>query len=53
VNNIVKYGLIAFVLFYVVTNPQGAADIIDKALGGLSSLGNGVSEFVTSTAGTL
>jgi hypothetical protein len=53
VNNIVKYGLIAFVIFYVVTAPQSAADLIDKTLGGLSSLGHGVSEFVTNTADTL
>jgi hypothetical protein len=45
--------LIAFLIFFIVTAPQSAADIINKALDGLQSLGDGVSEFVTSTADTL
>jgi hypothetical protein len=50
VNNIVKYLLIAFVLFFVVTQPDSAANIIQKGIDGLQSIGNGVSDFVTQTA---
>ena len=49
-NNIVKYLIIAFVLFFVVTQPDNAAGIISKGLNGLQSIGNGVSTFVTRTA---
>jgi uncharacterized membrane protein YeiB len=50
VDKIVKYGIIAFVVFFVVTSPESAASIISKAIDGLQSLGNGVSTFVTDTA---
>jgi hypothetical protein len=50
VDKIIKYGAIAFVIFFVVTAPDSAASIINKAIDGLESLGNGVSEFVTDTA---
>jgi hypothetical protein len=50
VNNIVKYLIIAFVLFFVVTEPDNAASIISKGINGLQTIGNGVSTFVTQTA---
>ena len=49
-NNIVKYLLIAFVLFFVVTQPDSAANMIHRGIDGLQSIGNGVSNFVTQTA---
>jgi hypothetical protein len=50
VDKIVKYGLIAFVIFFLVTAPEGAAGIISRAIDGLHSLGNGLSSFVTDAA---
>nr|MDT0664939.1 hypothetical protein [Micromonospora sp. DSM 115978] len=50
VDKIIKYGAIAFVIFFVVTAPDSAASIIERAIDGLESIGNGVSEFVTDTA---
>jgi hypothetical protein len=50
VDKIIKYGAIAFVIFFVVTAPDAAASIIERAIDGLESIGNGVSEFVTDTA---
>jgi hypothetical protein len=50
VDKIVKYLIIAFVLFFVVTQPDNAASIISKGISGLQSIGNGVSNFVTQTA---
>jgi ABC-type phosphate/phosphonate transport system permease subunit len=49
VNNLVKYGLIAFVIFFVVTVPGSAADIIHKAIDGLGYLGHHLSDFVDAT----
>jgi hypothetical protein len=50
VDKIIKYGIIAFVIFFVVTSPNTAASIIERAIDGLESLGDGVSEFVADTA---
>jgi hypothetical protein len=50
VDKIVKYGVIAFLIFFVVTAPDSAASIIDRAFGWLQDIGDGVSEFVTNTA---
>jgi hypothetical protein len=49
VNNLVKYGLIAFLIFFVVTVPGSAADIIHKCIHGLGYLGHHLSDFVNST----
>ena len=49
-DKIVKYGVIAFLIFFVVTSPESAASIIDRVLDWLESIGEGVSEFVTDTA---
>ncbi|ABW11562.1 hypothetical protein MXD62_35110 [Frankia sp. Mgl5] len=49
-DKIVKYGAIAFLIFFVVTAPDSAASIIDRVFGWLEDIGNGVSEFVTDTA---
>ncbi|WP_322750235.1 MULTISPECIES: hypothetical protein [unclassified Frankia] len=48
-DKIVKYGLIAFVIFFVVTAPESAANIINRAIDGLHSAGSGFSNFVTDT----
>ncbi|WP_322759321.1 hypothetical protein [Frankia sp. Cr2] len=48
-DKIVKYGLIAFVIFFVVTAPESAASIINRAIDGIHSAGNGLSNFVTDT----
>ncbi|WP_250281175.1 MULTISPECIES: hypothetical protein [unclassified Frankia] len=46
-DKIVRYGLIAFVIFFVVSFPASAASIIERAINGLESVGNGLSNFVT------
>lgn len=40
------WALIAFVIFYLVTSPAGAAHVVHGALGGLSALGESLSRFV-------
>ncbi|WP_165485986.1 hypothetical protein [Frankia sp. Cppng1_Ct_nod] len=48
-DKIIRYGLIAFVIFFVVTSPSSAASIINRAIDGLQSVGHGLSGFVTDT----
>jgi hypothetical protein len=49
VDKIVKYGAIAFLLFFVVTAPDSAAGIIDRGIDFLEDIGNGMSDFVSDT----
>jgi len=42
------YALAAFVIFYLLKSPAGAANVVHNALGGLSSAGNSLSRFVNS-----
>jgi hypothetical protein len=49
VEKIIKYGLIAFVVFFLITAPNSAANIINRAIDGLHSAGSGLSSFVTDT----
>jgi hypothetical protein len=41
-----------FVVFFVVTQPAGAASFVHTAFGWLGAIGNGFSDFVSDTAGT-
>lgn len=40
------YALIAFVAFYLLTQPESSADVIDNGLGGLVSAAESLSRFV-------
>jgi hypothetical protein len=42
----VKWGAIAFALWYVLNQPSGAATVIHGALGGLSNAAGSLSQFV-------
>ena len=39
-----------FVVFFVVTQPEGAANFVQTAFGWLGDVGSGVSQFVSDTA---
>lgn len=46
-----KYGtwaITAFVIFYLLKSPSGAAHVVHNALGSLSSAGDSLSRFVDS-----
>lgn len=45
---LVTYLLIAFLIFFVVTAPAGAADIVRSATRGLGQLADGLSSFIKS-----
>jgi hypothetical protein len=40
------WAVIAFVIFYLLNSPNGAAHVVHNALGGLVSAGNSLSRFV-------
>lgn len=40
------WALGAFVVFYLLTSPSGAAHVVHNALGSLASAGNSLSRFV-------
>jgi hypothetical protein len=41
-----SWALMAFVIFYLLKSPQGAAHVVHNALGSLTSAGNSLSRFV-------
>jgi hypothetical protein len=43
---IIGWALVAFVVFYLVTNPDGAAGSVHSILDGLRNAGNSLSRFV-------
>jgi hypothetical protein len=42
-----KWGGIAFVVWYVLNQPSGAANLIHSALGGLQNAADSLSQFVS------
>ncbi|WP_433336789.1 hypothetical protein [Spirillospora sp. CA-294931] len=42
-----KIGAIAFVAWYVISRPQGAANLVNQALGGLGTAAESLSQFVS------
>jgi hypothetical protein len=49
VDKLIRYGAIAFVIFFVVTAPDSAASIVHNILGWLQNIGDGASSFVSNT----
>ncbi len=49
---VVKWGLVALLVFYVVTQPAAAAGIVHSAIGGLQNAATGVGSFVTNVGGS-
>ncbi|GAA2588114.1 hypothetical protein SMC26_13170 [Actinomadura fulvescens] len=43
----VKVGALAFVAWYVITRPEGAASLVNSALGGLGTAAESLSQFVS------
>lgn len=40
------WALVAFLIFYLINSPSGAANVVHNALGTLVSAGNSLSRFV-------
>jgi len=45
-SRIIGWALVAFIVFYLVTNPDGAAGFVHSVLDGLRNAGNSLSRFV-------
>jgi hypothetical protein len=45
---IIKWALLIFVVFYLVTDPTGAAGLVHGAIDGLRTLGTSLATFVNS-----
>ena len=48
VKKIVTWALVLFVVYYLVSNPDGAANIVHHAFNGLREAGASMSRFVSS-----
>ncbi|MBW8482492.1 hypothetical protein [Actinomadura parmotrematis] len=42
-----KLGAMAFVAWYVISRPEGAANLVNSALGGLGGAAESLSQFVS------
>lgn len=49
-SNALKWGGIALVVFYVVTQPANAAGIVHSAIGFVQNIGVGIGQFITNVA---
>ena len=45
IKKIITWGLVAFVIYYLATQPAGAAHLVDGAINWLKSAGNSLSDF--------
>jgi hypothetical protein len=44
-NRIIGWALVAFIVFYLLTNPAGAAGVVHSALDGLRHAGDSLARF--------
>ncbi|CAO5248101.1 MULTISPECIES: hypothetical protein [unclassified Frankia] len=44
------WGIGLFIIFYAVTSPGSAADVVHSAVGALGGVANGLSDFVSQAA---
>jgi hypothetical protein len=47
-NRLIGWALVAFVVYYLATNPDGAAGFVHSMLNGLRHAGDSLSRFVSS-----
>lgn len=45
---VITWGIVIFVIYYMVSNPHGAGGVVHSALNGMKGLGNSISGFVAS-----
>ncbi|MGH3095435.1 MAG: hypothetical protein ACRDMV_05475 [Streptosporangiales bacterium] len=44
---IIVWGLVAFLVFYLVTQPEGSANIVRSIAGGLADAADGLARFMS------
>lgn len=47
------WGIGLFIIFYMVTSPEGAASLVHDGVGVITSMANGLSDFVTETTNSV
>jgi hypothetical protein len=45
---VITWGIVIFVIYYLVSNPAGAANVVHSTFNGLRSIGRSLSGFVNS-----
>jgi hypothetical protein len=45
-NRIIGWALVAFIVYYLVTNPEGAAGLVHSILDGLRHAGDSLARFI-------
>jgi len=45
---VITWAIVLFIVYYLVSNPSGAAGVVHHAFNGLRSAGNSLSRFVSS-----
>ena len=45
---VITWGIVIFVIYYLVSDPSGAANVVHSSLNGLRSIGRSLSSFVSS-----
>lgn len=45
---VITWGIVIFIVYYLVSDPGGAAGVVHNALNGLRSAGNSLANFVSS-----
>jgi hypothetical protein len=45
---VITWGIVIFIVYYLVSDPGGAAGAVHNALNGLRSAGNSLAKFVSS-----
>jgi hypothetical protein len=45
---VITWGIVIFIIYYLVSDPGGAANVVHSALNGLRSIGRSLSSFVSS-----
>jgi len=45
---VITWGIVIFIVYYLVSDPGGAGQVVQSALNGLRSAGNSLAQFVSS-----
>lgn len=45
---VITWGIVIFIVYYLVSDPGGAGQVVHSALHGLSNAGNSLAQFVSS-----
>jgi hypothetical protein len=44
---VITWGIVIFIVYYLISDPNGASGVVHSALNGLRNAGNSLAQFVT------